>query len=254
MGMLSQLLAGVNDGGTEFVDGLKWLVVVLVSIAGSLCIIYAIYIGYLFATATDDGKRRAAKERLIKVLSSLLIIFALAMCLTVIDVRFTTPEQDGGKTDEGTSLDDLQKLEVSAFIYKESLSWWLTTTTPEVSFRLKPGSLGVTSGAEIANFDNSKVRFTTVSLVGLPTAFANRHPKPIDNSNPKYLEFFYTVPTAEQAPADSTRLPYWNKNGDSKNKYWKALAQFTYDEMPYSVEIWIKVTSPYWDFSSTPSA
>ena len=99
MGMIRQLLE--NDSGAEFLSGLKWLIVILTSCAGSFCVLYAIYIGYLFATATDASKRSAARNRLFKVISSLLIIVALAFCMNAIDVKFSTPVADdaeGGET------------------------------------------------------------------------------------------------------------------------------------------------------------
>jgi len=256
MGMLSQLLTEVNDGGTKFVDGLKWLVVVLVSIAGSLCILYAIYIGYLFATATDDGKRRAAKDRLIKVLSSLLIIFALAMCLTVIDVKFTTPKQDGGKTDEGTSLDDLQSVEVGDFYYSVAIGAWFLSPyygQSNAGLTLRPENLKVRGGSKINDFDSSKVKFTDLSLVGLPAAFINKATAEISTDS-GILILNFTPPNQVEAPQESVLLPWYYKDGDNKNKYWQANVRFTHDSVPYTVVISFAVTSEYWYFESKPSA
>ncbi len=97
MGMMAQLLYT----GNEFMADLTELVIWLVSIAGSLMVIYAVYIGYLFATATDQSKRKAVKDRLIKLISSVFIIFALATVLGVIKVNFTDIERsdDNAKVD-----------------------------------------------------------------------------------------------------------------------------------------------------------
>ena len=97
MGMMAQLLYT----GNEFMADLTELVIWLVSIAGSLMVIYAVYIGYLFATATDQSKRKAVKDRLIKLISSVFIIFALATVLGVIKVNFTEIERsdDNAKVD-----------------------------------------------------------------------------------------------------------------------------------------------------------
>ena len=95
--MISQLLAGTagvegNYTGSKFMDELGEIVIILVTVAGSLMVLYAVYIGYLFATATDAGRRKAAKDRLFKVLSSALIIYALAASLSVIKITFTKVE------------------------------------------------------------------------------------------------------------------------------------------------------------------
>lgn len=89
MGMKSQLLYT----GNEFMADLSNIVIWLVSIAGALMTLYAVYIGYLFATASDEGKRKTAKSRLIKLISTIFIVYALAATLNVIKVTFTTLEK-----------------------------------------------------------------------------------------------------------------------------------------------------------------
>lgn len=111
MGMTSQLLASYT--GQQFIKDLSWLVVILVSIAGALCTLYAVYIAYLFFTASDPTKRKAAKDRLIKVASSAIIIFALAGILRVLDVSFVT--QSGSYT--GSSGGNGGELGYSAYSY-----------------------------------------------------------------------------------------------------------------------------------------
>ncbi|MBS7400917.1 MAG: hypothetical protein KIG16_00175 [Eubacteriales bacterium] len=88
MGMTTQLLAAYT--GQQFIKDLSWIVVIVVSIAGALSTLYAVYIFYLFMTASDPTKRKAAKDRLIKVFSSTIIIVALAGVLAVLDVIFVT--------------------------------------------------------------------------------------------------------------------------------------------------------------------
>ena len=97
MGIMTQLLYT----GEEFIAELSNILVWIISIVGVLMVLYAVYIGYLFATATDEGKRRAAKSRLFKILSSVLIVYALAACLKVIDVNFSKVEKS---TDDGGSI------------------------------------------------------------------------------------------------------------------------------------------------------
>ncbi|MCQ2382081.1 MAG: pilin [Clostridia bacterium] len=97
MGMTAQLLAGEYTG-TQFMKELGNLVVVIVSIAGALMTLYAVYIGYLFASASDANKRKAAKTRLIKVIASSLIIVGLASVLSVINVNFNKVESNNSQS------------------------------------------------------------------------------------------------------------------------------------------------------------
>ncbi len=92
MGMTTQLLAQQAYTGAQFMKDLGNIVVILVSIAGALMTLYAVYIAYLFSTATDAHKRKAARERLIKTVASSLIVIGLAAVLTVINVRFNAAE------------------------------------------------------------------------------------------------------------------------------------------------------------------
>lgn len=102
MGITTQLLASYS--GQQFIKDLSWLVVILVSIAGALCTLYAVYIAYLFFTASDPTKRKAAKDRLLKVVSSALIIFVLAGILRLIDVNFISQTGSyGGSNSNFTS-------------------------------------------------------------------------------------------------------------------------------------------------------
>lgn len=92
MGFTLQLLEEKGYTGAQFMKDLGWVVVAIVSIAGAFMTVYAIYIAYLFATATDANKRKAAKDRLMKTVASALIVAACASILAVITVRFDTTE------------------------------------------------------------------------------------------------------------------------------------------------------------------
>lgn len=103
MGIMTQLLYT----GEDFIAELSNILVWIISIVGVLMVLYAVYIGYLFATATDESKRRAAKSRLFKILSSVLIVYALAACIKVIDVNFSKVEKskDDGETINWTEIE-----------------------------------------------------------------------------------------------------------------------------------------------------
>ena len=103
MGMIKLLLAQQAYTGDKFKSDLSFLIVVLVSLAGALMTLYAVYIAYIFATATDEGKRRASKERLLKVLGSALIIYALAATIQVINVNFNNVKVNDPANDAGNN-------------------------------------------------------------------------------------------------------------------------------------------------------
>jgi hypothetical protein len=58
---------------------------------GGVVIIWALYLGFKMATASDTSKRAEAKSRIIKAISAILIIVALISLLQVIKVRFAAP-------------------------------------------------------------------------------------------------------------------------------------------------------------------
>ncbi len=89
MGMTLQLLADVYTGN-NFIKDLGWLVTIIVTVAGALMTLYAVYIFYLFFTASDPTKRKAAKDRAIKIVSSALIIYVMAAALAALNINWTT--------------------------------------------------------------------------------------------------------------------------------------------------------------------
>lgn len=148
--MIKLLLAQQAYTGDKFKSDLSFLIVVLVSFAGALMTLYAVYIAYIFATATDEGKRRASKERLFKVLGSALIIFALAATIEVIDVNFNNVKVKDPTNDAGNN----QVSGCNVYEYTEIPSF--TTMSPgkpcEVVFstnkiRIKDGT--TVSGAKL---------------------------------------------------------------------------------------------------------
>ncbi len=111
MGMTT-LLLDVYDG-KQFVKDLLWYIYVIMAVAEVLMVLYAVYIAYLFMTASDDGKRRAAKDRLWKVLSSCLIIVALVSVMTTLDISLG----DGKKNKETGGLEDIESTEGRLITY-----------------------------------------------------------------------------------------------------------------------------------------
>jgi len=150
MGMKSQLLYT----GNEFMADLSNIVIWLVSIAGALMTLYAVYIGYLFATASDEGKRKTAKSRLIKLISTIFIVYALAATLNVIKVTFTTLEKS---KEEDTINTDWTTVE---YAYSGNPKFKVDTENDpfETGFVLDPqylkidGAEGYLSGAKITGF------------------------------------------------------------------------------------------------------
>lgn len=165
MGMIAQLLEGKAYTGTQFMTDLRWLTLILVSIAGALMTLYAVYIGYLFATATDEGKRRAAKNRLFKVLGSALIIFAMAAVLKTLDIKFTEVEENNSNGALGSI--DWSKVD---YEYAGSLSLTMKLTE-KYSLTLQPGSVRMKDSTQ--GLGNVKFTGFAITTSGWPgNAFA----------------------------------------------------------------------------------
>ena len=155
MGMVNQLLASEYTGA-QFIDGLVEVLTMIMAVVEILFILYAVYIAYLFFTASDEGKRKNAKSRLIKVLASVLIVFALATCLRVIDVNFTSIEKNNttGNSD-GMNWDKIN--------YEYSEIPVLTIGTDKVyKLTLNAANLRIKGGATLGG-----AKFTSFKFVGL---------------------------------------------------------------------------------------
>jgi len=236
MGMTNQLLA---DSGATFMAELKWLVVILVSIAGALCVLYAVYIGYLFATATDEGKRRAAKSRFIKVLSSALIIVAMAFALNAINLRFDTPDNGGNGTDPDNLLDGVQQAG-TGFIYNKYDTpkiWIQAEKQVEVTIYAQYIEAGVGKKYNIAKFGGfTDFRFD-VSESGFTNCYEDGPVVEIKN-NGSTLVYHFQPPAQEDGeviPIDHYMSP------DMEGKYWRAYATFKYDDVPSTLECYIRI-------------
>ncbi|MBO4726652.1 MAG: hypothetical protein J5598_03585 [Clostridia bacterium] len=132
--MTTQLLYS----GSDFMKDLGWLTTIIVSLAGALMVLYAVYIGFLFATASDANRRKAARERLIKVMASAFIIIALAALLGAINVRFNTIKDDVGN--EENTIDN--ESEFKKFTDRENDGW---AYSEKVTVELNTGGSGFNS-------------------------------------------------------------------------------------------------------------
>ena len=156
MGMMTQLLAYT---GEDFLTDLRFVLFMIFSVVGVLLILYAVYICYLFATASDEGKRKNAKSRLIKVISSCFIIFALLLCLKVIEVHFDTIEVNN--TEEGADVD----WESINYAYDDIPV--LSVGSQASSFTLDPGKIKIKYDDVIGWTSLSGAKITNFKFVGL---------------------------------------------------------------------------------------
>jgi len=155
MGIVNQLLASEYTGA-KFIDELVEVLTMIMAVVGILFILYAVYIAYLFFTASDEGKRKNAKNRLIKVLASVLIVYALAGCLRVIDVNFTSIEVNNTTgNSNGMNWDKIN--------YEYSEIPVLTISTDKVyKLTLNAANLRIKGGATLGG-----AKFTSFKFVGL---------------------------------------------------------------------------------------
>ncbi len=198
MGMTLQLL---DKAGDQFKHDLLWLTVIIVSIAGALMTLYAVYIGYLFFTATDANRRKAAKDRAIKVVASTLIVFALVFVLQGIKVSFTDLETE--KTAESEdSKQDYPYLSYGSSDSKTCKLGW-DNDYESNEFFLFTGEFSLGGNDFHANnqtiFDpNGAYHFTKITSVGVvePQNFNNNGYKTevvYDNSKSKVKINIYTT-------------------------------------------------------------
>ncbi|MBR4418586.1 MAG: hypothetical protein IKT33_01125 [Clostridia bacterium] len=205
MGMVNQLLASEYTGA-KFIDELVEVLTMIMAVVGILFILYAVYIAYLFFTASDEGKRKNAKSRLIKVLASILIVYALATCLRVIDVNFTSIEKNNttGNSD-GINWDKIN------YEYSEIPVLEISTTDIK-KLTLNAANLRIKGGATLGG-----AKFTSFKFVGLDsTDVLTRNDavkKPTDSEysiiGGSFI-YYYKAPAKGQGPVD--------ENGDMSQK------------------------------------
>ena len=192
MGMITQLLAPYT--GKNFTSDLLWLVTVIVSIAGAFMTLYTVYIGYLFMTATDEGKRKAAKDRLFKVLSSVLIIFALAASLSVINVTFDTSV----KGEESKS--SVPNVDYTALDYEYNGTPSFTIKANEVSeLQLVPTNVRIKDGSTMSGVKFTNFQITNPELP--PNKAGNEGVQVIQIDSGGTLTFRYKCIATEDSPA-----------------------------------------------------
>ncbi|MDR0383827.1 MAG: CHAP domain-containing protein [Christensenellaceae bacterium] len=83
--------------GSGLLDVLMYVFIAIGALAG----VYAAYLGFLMGTATDESKRKAAKDRILKVLSSVMCIIVLSVILGTVRFQLSTVEGEKDNGDDG---------------------------------------------------------------------------------------------------------------------------------------------------------
>lgn len=173
MNTITLLLADYT--GEMFQTDLLQLISYIAMFVGVLMTLYAVYIAYLFATASDDGKRRSAKARLIKVLASVLIVAGLVSIIQMLDIRFNNIDlPNSGKGEDDVNI--------------TSYDFWYDG---EPSMILNPGSTVsfVLNTASVKTNDLSKrcIQITKIQFDEIPlSAFT------LDT---RYMQFKWIMPS-----------------------------------------------------------
>ena len=94
---IARLLLKADNGGAEFRKGLFQVLTWIIAVVGSLLILYAVYLFFAMATADNEDKRRKARQRVVKIFSSVFIIIALIFALQAIDLVITPVDIEGEK-------------------------------------------------------------------------------------------------------------------------------------------------------------
>ena len=183
MGFMSQLLYT----GAEFMHDLGNLTVIIVGAAGAMMTLYAIYIGFLFATASDANKRKAARERLYKVVGSAFIIIGLAIVLGTINVRFNKVEGSVTDTNNGTNGNFS-----SQYSYGESVSMTLNYTnrrgTTQGTMVILDGSK-IKKDGKLISTKKDTVQFLSCDVIA-PSDWTNISKNPFDIRDTKAIYNF----------------------------------------------------------------
>ncbi len=194
MGMVNQLLDGEYTGSTFLLE-LAGILSLIMTVVGTLFVLYAVYICYLFFTATDEGKRKNAKSRLLKVISSVVIVYIMALSLKLIDVHFTKVEADnvdgGGNGPNWSS---------TVYEYSEVPVLKLSTTQKN-SFKIDPSKIKIQGNDVILG----GAKFTSFKFVGLEStdvlnmnAVAQTPYDSVYSVQNGVLTYYYQAPAAGQ--------------------------------------------------------
>ena len=163
--------------GADFKRDLGNLTVIIVGAAGAMMTLYAIYIGFLFATASDPNKRKAARERLIKTVASALIIIGLASVLGAINVRFNRVEGNVSGTNGGGNGNYS-----SQYMYSGSIEMPLYNIGNKyVTGSFKIYSTNIKSDGKNIDPNGTEVQFQKCEVVE-PSGWKNEHKTPFDTS------------------------------------------------------------------------
>ncbi|MDR0383763.1 MAG: hypothetical protein LBH47_00350 [Christensenellaceae bacterium] len=119
--------------GSGLLDVLMYVFIAIGALAG----VYAAYLGFLMGTATDESKRKAAKDRILKVLSSVMCIIVLSVILGT--VSFQLSGVDGEKDNEnnggfsgGDKTDNANKVTITVKKQKDGTYHGMITFSGEI--------------------------------------------------------------------------------------------------------------------------
>ena len=237
MGMISQLLAAYT--GNDFMRELKDVLILIFGAAGALCTLYAIYIGYLFATASDEAKRRTAKNRFIKILSTALIIVALAFVMGGMNLTFT---ETGGGSGSGSDdlMSGLDKYEKSSTIYNEKIGKKTVAPGKTISFEIDPSNIYNTD----TKASISGAKFKSFVLVGISSELKNvlDDTDAVKVDTKGKLTYTHRFPTYSNDDAKNVVINYYKEaQKDDGKKYWKGMAEFEKDGASFTVAVYIEI-------------
>ena len=74
-----------SNWGEDLSGGVLRVLSYIFMVVGAVGVVYAVYLGFLLAKATDESKRSQAKKRIFNVISGLLIIVILTGVIVAFD-------------------------------------------------------------------------------------------------------------------------------------------------------------------------
>jgi len=92
LGQFAGATAGINNA-------VRIASTVILALAGTMALLYAMYVGWKFAKAQDDAQRKEAKMKLVYSLVGVLSIAILVLLFNTVFQSFTTVNVSGGNID-----------------------------------------------------------------------------------------------------------------------------------------------------------
>lgn len=235
----------------EFLTGLLDVIGYIALGIGAIVALYAFFLFYVMATASNEEKRRTAKKRVFNAVASMLIIVALFSLIQVLEIQYAGVNTgDQGKTPPptiakyvGLPTMVIDNASDSGFKFKsgmllEDTQLYLSASQQlgiieyyEQTYKKKYVSSFTLSPSQITMEDGSKAKKVTGFTVSASDTFAGRFFK--NDINGMSLNVTYNMYYAEKIGLKRpyiTGIPNYDENGEFS--YFVVWVTIEFDYLP----------------------